>query len=164
MIRKISIAVNLFLENYLPIHKRLPIRLDFLKLLHSTLDLISTEFIQFRNGAIVKAYVSGETKSIEWYLNNYFNTGNAITIDTAGISGLGAGITTIEPTAYQSAGIESSEPTAFVANGYLNEMSIYGTKTFIVNVPAAMVGFSAQIEAIVNSYRAAGKTFKIVLY
>jgi hypothetical protein len=164
MIRKISVDVIKFVGNYLPVHKRKTLRLNFLRTLLSIFDTLRIEYMLWRDEAVIKAYVTGETMSIEWYLNYICGTGTAITIETAGVSGVAAGVLATEPSIYMVAGVLASEPAKYTSVGFPGENTLWGTKTFIVKVPTASSGWSPTITAIVNNYRAAGKSFKIVLY
>jgi hypothetical protein len=165
MIRKISIDVAGFLENYLPIKKRTPIRLAFLKTLMSALGDVWNTYVVWRNETIIKANTTGETISLEWYLNYIVGASiGDIYIETAGVSGVSVGLQTAEPLIYVDAGIQSSEPTEYYAVGLLGEGSVFGTKTFAVYVPSAFMPFVEKIKAAVNSYKAAGKSFLIIEY
>jgi len=162
--RKISISINKFISSYLAVHLRKALRLKFLNTMLSVFDVINTEYVAWRDEAVIKAKVTGETMSLEWYLNYMCGSGTAITIETAGLTGVTAGIISSEPSLYLVAGIQSSEPTKYKSAGFKGEDTIWGTKTFIVKVPTAYSAYSDTIISIVNSFRAAGKSFKIVLY
>lgn len=70
MIRRISIDILNYLENnILPPHKRQPIRLAFVKGLLKTLADSSTAFNTWRDDVIIRATVTGQTASLQWYLN-----------------------------------------------------------------------------------------------
>ena len=164
MIRKINFTVENFIKNYLPIAKRKPIRLNYLSSLLFVFATLRSEYMAWRDEAIIRANVTGETMSLEWYLNYICASGTGITIETAGLSGLRAGIESTELAYYVAAGIESTEPTRYVSIGFPGESTLWGTKSFIVKVPTAFSSWSAIITSIVNSYRMAGHSFKIVLY
>ena len=164
MIRKINITIPDFVKNYLPIHKRKNVRLNFLYSLTYVFDIIKSEYIIWRDEAVTRAYVTGETMSMEWYLNSVCGSGTGITIETAGASGVNAGLYATEPSTYISAGLYATESGSYGSVGLPGESTLYGTKTFIVKVPTAYSAWNDTIIAIVNTYRAAGKSFKIVLY
>jgi hypothetical protein len=63
---------------------------------------------------------------------------------------------------YLSAGLAISEPNNYTLISLPNEASHFGTKKFVVYVPSAYMGFYEIIIKAVNTYRAAGKTFKII--
>jgi hypothetical protein len=164
MIRSISISIVKFATNYMPVHKRKPVRLNLLTILLSIYQTILAEFESYRQEATTKAQVTGETMSIEWYLNEITGAGGGITIESMGATGVSAGIKNIEPTIYITAGLNASEPNSFALISLKNEASHFGTKKFVVYVPISYMGYYEQIIKAVNSYRAVGKTFKIIEY
>jgi hypothetical protein len=165
MIRKISIDIAGFIVNYLPIQKRTPVRIAFLKTILSVLIDIWNTYVAWRNETIIKANTSGETISIEWYLNYIVGASiGDIYIETAGVSGASVGLQVAEPLVYVDAGIEASEPTEYYAVGLPGEGSVFGTKTFAVYVPNAYMAYIDKIKAAVNSYKAAGKSYLIIEY
>ena len=164
MVRKINVDILKAVGNYLPVHKRKPLRLNLLRTMMSVFYTMRTEYMLWRDEAITKAYVTGETMSIEWYLNYLCSSGSGIYIETAGASGVAAGIILTETSIYVVGGIISSEPTKYVSAGLYGENSIWGTKSFIVYIPTAASGYNDLITSVVNVYRSAGHTFKIVLY
>ena len=70
MIRRISIDILNYLENnILPPHKRQTNRLAFLKGLLQPLQDASTAYNVWRDDIIIRASVTGQTASLQWYLN-----------------------------------------------------------------------------------------------
>jgi hypothetical protein len=163
MIRRLNINKDIFVRNYLPVHKRKSTRLNWLYTLAGVFGSLWNAFGVWRDEAIIKANVNGETIALEWYLN-YIVGGTGIYIETAGASGVAVGLQATEPTIYMNAGIESSEPTTFYKVGLIGETDDFGTKTFVVYVPTGYMSEINIIKSIVNTYRAAGKSFKIKSY
>jgi hypothetical protein len=163
MIRRFSIRVTDYVRNELPAHLRGGSSLlAFFRALLAPLGAIADEWKAWRETSITRARVTAETKSLEWYLNEKFpNTGDQIYIETAGLSGVSAGIAATEPTKYFVAGIESSEPAKYTVIGLKGEDTGFVGVSFIVFVPAVLAGSVNAIAATVQEYRYAGKKFSV---
>jgi hypothetical protein len=81
MIRNINISIVKFATNYMPVHKRKPVRLNFFTILLSIYQTILAEFESYRMDATKRAQVTGETMSMEWYLNEITGAGGGITME-----------------------------------------------------------------------------------
>jgi hypothetical protein len=165
MIRKIKINIDAAIAGYVPVEKRDVPRIKFLRALLVPFTIMMGEFIAWRDVSITRARVTVETASIEWYLNQLFTGGGTtITIETAGISGVTAGVEVTESGLYIVAGVEASEAAKYKVVGMTGEGLLYGTASFVVNVPNSLAAQKSAIVKVVNQYRLAGKTFKIVFY
>ena len=73
MIRRLSIdMLNYAIEVVLPPHKRQPIRSAFIKGLIYPLQQDSDAYNTWVSDSIIKATVTGQTGSLQWYLNYLF--------------------------------------------------------------------------------------------
>ena len=153
MLRRINISINKFIVNYLPIRLRKPNRKNLLYSLNVVFNVIHGEMQAWRDDAIVRARVTGETMSIEWHLNDLYGSGTDIYIETAGVSGVPAGIQSSEVNSYLIAGIQSSEASYYTSCGLFGEDGVFGTKKFVVYVPSYLSAYQEEITSIVNTYR-----------
>ena len=74
MIRRLSLdMLNYAIEVVLPPHKRQPIRSAFIKGLIYPLQQDSDAYNTWVSDSIIKATVTGQTGSLQWYLNYLFD-------------------------------------------------------------------------------------------
>ena len=164
-IRKISITIEEFIRIWLPTEKRQASRVGFLRGLLAPFQVAMLQYLEWRDETIIKAKVTGETMSLTWYLNYLFDpTDKGIYIETATVSGLAAGDEVAEPSVFFVAGDEVAEPAQYAIIGAQGEDTNFGIYSFAVFVPAAIANTNTEIRAIVNCYRFAGKSFKIIRY
>ena len=162
MIRSFVITVADFVRAFLPPHMRQTNRLALFRALAAPFATMSTDWDAFRDASITAVNVTGETASLQWYLNQLYDpTLRRIVIETAPPAGVVAGLTT-ETTLYLVAGLTTETPPRFVSAGLPSEAPVFGLFDFIVKRPAALTSADAGITKTTNSYRAAGKLFKIV--
>ena len=165
-IKRNNIAVDNFIENYIPIRLRKVLRLIVLRIIFSPIKTLSNEYQIWREESVTRAYVTGETMSMEWYLNLIMSSGTDIYIESAGVSGVPIGLETIptELGIYLNAGLEASEAVNYFSVPLVGEDTLFGNASFVVYVPVALAGSEALIVSIVNQYKAAGKIYKIIYY
>lgn len=163
MIRKFKITVTDLVRNETPSHlRKYPSQLAFFRGLLAPFVSQSQAFSAFRDAAVTQARVSSESISLEWYLNERFDTvQRRIAIQTAGPSGVVAGIADTEPTLYFVAGIEGSEPTKYKVIGLKGEDTGFLDNSFLVYVPISLSASGNSIAGVVRQYKLAGKKFLI---
>ena len=165
MIQKRSISISTFIKTWLPQHKRQPNRLNLFGLLLTPFSTMMAEFIVWRNAVIKKAYVSNQTMSIEWYLNELFDpTLRRIYIITNDAQGVPMGLRATEPSYKQAMGLRATEPLAKVAFPLRGEDPTIGLYNFGVMIPTALASAVDDIRGIVMQKKLAGKTFTIIQF
>lgn len=163
MIRKFRISIDKFTYQYLEPEWRLPNILLLFKVVLYPFQVMMDEYIAYRDAAIIKANVSCETMSIEWYLNELFdNELRRITIDTATSDGVYIRNEGEAPDNPLYLGNEATEPARFEYLYNPGEHVNFEGKSFAVFIPASLAGVKDQIRGITNIYRNAGKTFTII--
>ena len=160
-----------YLVNWTKYHWRTLDRITFYQILLLPFSFIWDEWVVWRDAAITRANVTGETMSLEWYLNFLFNGGGIdIYIETAGSGGIPLGLEALggaEAALFETEGLEAlggAEAAAFVVYPLYGEDLLTGTASFAVYVPNALIAFNDQIKGVVNNYRYAGNTFVIINY
>lgn len=163
MIRKHRINIDLFINNWLPSHKRQTNRKGLLAVLLTPFTIMMGEFVAWRDEAIIRANVTSETISIEWYLNYLFDpTLKRIHIESNDGDGVILGVKTTEPLKFLYFGDKDDEPTAFQYLYKPGETTDLGTASFGVYIPTDLEDQALDIFAIVKIYKLAGKTFVII--
>lgn len=163
MIRLLGMNIPDFANNWLPVHQRKANRLGFLQVLLSPFTIMMADYRVWRNKSITRAYVSSEKKSMEWYLNELYDTDlRRIYIDSPDNTGL--------PVALQTEGLPDlelglqSEPTE-VGNYAMiplpNEDVETGMVDFVVHVPIDLTPAEAAIKKVVLNYKLAGKRYVV---
>ena len=161
MIRLLNIHVNNFIYGWTPAHKRLNIRLQLFTKLMTPFTVMMAEYVAWRDAQVTAAQVTGETLSLQWYLNQLFDVTNSITIETSPASGVLAGLVSIpeSPIVAGQVSVPETPVTAGLSIG--TDTPIYYGKSFVVNVPTALTAQQDAIKAVVKKYKAAGKSFRI---
>lgn len=164
MIKKISISIDKWIYAWMTPHWRKTSRLALYGVLMTPFTVMMSEFITWRDEAIIKANVTGETIALEWYLNRLFDaTLKRITIHTNTDQGLQMGIRGTEPAKYQTMGKRGTEPTKYKTMTRVGEDAIVGTYDFGVTIPAAISAQEDDIRSIINQFRLAGKKYTIII-
>jgi hypothetical protein len=123
------------------------------------------EYLAWRNAFIQKAYITNETISIEWYLNELFDASlRRIYIVTNDAPGVDIGLTASEPTEFKDVGLIASEPADYLDVPMIGEDADIGFYKFAVYIPSAIAAQSEAIAAIVKQKKLAGKTFTIITF
>jgi len=166
MIRQISINIPQFIYNWIPVHRRKANWVKFLQVISAAFTTMMAEYKEWRNASITRAYVSSQTISMEWYLNElYDNTLRRIEIVTGDVSGVLVALQS-EAIPFILAGLQS-EPGELGDFQYMPlpfEDVTTGTADFIVRVPLALTWREGVIKRVVNNYKLAGKTYTIVYF
>ena len=162
--RKLYLHIGDFVYGWIPADKRLNIRLQLFTKLVTPFKVMMDEYVAWRDTKITAAQVTGETSSLQWYLNLLFDpTNQGISIETAPVSGVAAGVFSFsEPYIVAGATSESSGSLYSVITPK-SEVPVYGTNSFVVYVPTALTAQQEAIKTVVRKYKAAGKSFKIIL-
>lgn len=134
--------------------------------LFSPFTKLMLDHISWRNASITRAYVSGETISLQWYLNKLFDPfKQRVRIETATVTGVLAGISTDpnEEDYFFVAGMAASEPNRYTIIPIPGEDSIFGNASFGVFVPASFTSRqTTALSGTVKTYKMAGKSFVII--
>lgn len=165
MIRKFSFTIKNIIFAYLPPYKRRPNRLKLLGVLLYPLTIIMQEYKAWRDEAIIKATVTIEKGSIEWYLNYLFDpVEQRIYIETNNAEGVLMGLRATEVLDFQLMGLRATEPTDFVAFSNRGEHPVLGFASFGVFIPTDLAAQADAISGVMRIYKLGGKTFKIIQY
>lgn len=164
-IQLIRISLDSYIYQYLPPHKRTAGRVEFLNTLLDPFKTINEEWITFRDQAVTAAYVTAETISLEWYLNELFDpTNREIYIETNEGAGVPIGLRATEPDEMIPIGLRATEAADMYAIPLKGETSQLERASFGVFIPEALEAKENEIIGVVNSYKLAGKTFKIITF
>jgi hypothetical protein len=159
--RKLFIHIGDFVYGWIPAHKRLTIRIQLFTKLMTPFTVMMAEYVTWRDASVTAAQVTGETLSLQWYLNQLFDVTNSITIETAPVSGVLAGLVSIPESPIVAGQVSVSETPVTVGLSIGTDIPIYYGKSFVVNVPTALTAQQDAIKAVVKKYKAAGKSFRI---
>lgn len=153
IIRRISVSIYRFLQQYLYTEIRLPHTIKLFDVLLHPFSLMMAEYKAWRNEAIIKANITISKGSVEWYLNYLFDTTlQRIYIENNKGGGVIMGIEATETAMYQIMGIEATEPTLYVIMTIDGEDDDMGLSSFGVFVPTALISQADAISGIVNLY------------
>jgi hypothetical protein len=162
MIRRITIATQNLVNLFLPPHKRQLVRLAWLQGLLYIYYLNEQSFYTWRDAMIVRAKVTGQKASLQWYLNYLYDaTLQRILIDDSIAGGTAVSLES-EGTAYIVAGLEGTmgeDGFAFYLEG---ESSGSTPKDFRVLTPVTVD--LVQLAATVDLYNMAHKSYDIVTF
>jgi hypothetical protein len=164
MIRQISIDIPGFINNWLPVHRRKNIWLGFLQVLLVPFRTMMSEYKDWRDASIMRAYVSSQTISMEWYLNELYDPiDREIRILTADPSGFYVAMQS-ETAPVMLAGLQTvlTEAGTFAYVPLPGEDLVTGMADFVVHAPLALMSMEAAIRKVVNNYKLAGKRYTIV--
>lgn len=163
--RRLFIDIADFVYGWLPTHKLQAVRIQFFTKLQLPFVTLMNDYISWRDAKITASKVTGETLSIQWYLNQLFDPiANSITIESIGVSGLSAGLETGGED-YVSAGNEGETPDTYAVAGLSNaDYPPFNDKSFIVNIPSSLASQQEAIKQVVATYKCAGKSYKIILF
>ena len=162
MIRRISIDIFNYLENnILPPHKRQPIRLSFLRGLLQPVYDASVAYNVWRDDIIIRATVTGQTLSLQWYLNYVLDaTEKRILIIHGTIVG--------EPLSLRSEAGTHFQMSLRSEAGTAKSLKLKGehvtTLPFDFRVLAPASVDQGQVKKIVDTYRQQGRKFDIVTF
>lgn len=156
-----KVNIDNFVRGYLPPEKRLTNYILNGKILNAPLSQVVEDFLSWRDDVIMRAKVTGQHQSLEWYLNEKFdNTERRITTETNYGTGLPMGLRDDEDVVTPM-GDRVAEDVATPMRRH-GEHPTYGFANFGVNIPAALTDSTDDIKGVVDTYRLAGKTFVIV--
>lgn len=165
MIRKFRITIGMFIHNWLPPHKRQAVRKSFLGVLLTPFTIMMAEYIAWRDDAVTRANVSNESMSLEWYLNERFDTDlRRIYIETNNANGVPFGLRATEASDLQAFGLRATEPSDTIAFPLRGESATIGFKSFGVFIPTDLADDEDEIAGVVTRYKLAGKTFTIIQF
>lgn len=166
MIRQIKIEIPDFIYNWLPVHQRLMKRVKFLQVLMSPFTIMMGEYLAWRDKSITRAYVSCEKLSMEWYLNELYDTDlRRIYIESPDATGVYVALES-EGTPTLDVGLES-EPTEvsdFVMVPLPYEDVDTGNADFVVWVPVDLVALELAIKKVVINYKLAGMRYVVAYF
>jgi len=162
MIRQISISVPDFINNWLPVHRRKNVWLSFLQVLLIPFRVMMAEYKTWRDANITRSYVSGQTISMEWYLNELYDPiDREIRILTADPSGFLVALQ-VESSPVMLVGLQPAEATVFEYVPLPAEDVTFGNLDFLVQAPISLMNIEPAIVKIVNNYKLAGKRYTII--
>lgn len=156
--RKIQIGILRLTELFLPPHKRQQVRIAWLKGLVWPWRENEVAFYDWRNEMIIRATVTGEKGSLQWYLNHLYDRAQQrIVIIEAEETGIAVSLET-ENTAWVVAGLEASAETgvAFYLEG---ENTTTLPVDFRVLIPSGVS--EDQVSGTVKLYNMAHRSFDI---
>lgn len=159
MIRRLSINIlNYASDVIMPPHKRQAIRTAFIKGLLFPLQEDSDAHNTWASNAIIKAMVTGQTGSLEWYLNYRFDPDlKRIQIVHGVISGIPNSLVSENGNKFRlSLESESGSKQALKLTGE-NISSI--PKDFRVIIPNTVD--EGQLRSVIDTYRQRGKLYDI---
>ena len=150
----------------LPPHWRTKSQIDFLKPVAKPFITVHNVFMTFRANNLYKLSFTGQVISLEYLLNQYYQTEGIYISDTAPDYP--------ETTIYNTEENETDEPV-YVFNAdetILPEEQVYLYNNeefdlninFIINIPIAVTFDENVVRALVNLYKLAGKQYSIKTY
>ena len=161
-IRRISVDIINYLEtNLLPPHKRQRKRIAFLSGLLSPLAEASGAFITWRDDIIIRASVTGQIASLQWYLNEVLDPSlRRILIISGTIVGNPLSLRTEAGSHFQMS-LRSEVGTAegMVLRGE-NVTSL--PLDFRIAAPASVD--QGQVKSITDTYKQSGKLYDIITF
>lgn len=153
MIRKISVTVEKFIQQYIFTEKRLPGIFKLFSVVLYPFTVIVTAYKAWRNDAIIRANVTVSKASLQWYLNYVYDSDlERIYIETNTGAGLIMGDEVAEPTLFQIMGDEAAEPTVFQIMNVEGEDTAMGFASFGVFIPADLMPQADAIRGTVDKY------------
>lgn len=149
-----------FLERMLPVHKRRPNRLKLFWWPLKSIQSIWDDFKVWRKDVLFRTNITGQTMSLEVYLNKYVEgANNGISIYESEDSGLWVGLEA-EADEVLEVGLEAAEPTDYIEISIEGEAGTALPVSFrVIAPPTANV---EQIKEYVNYFKIAGKSFDVV--
>lgn len=162
IIRKIRVGVLDSVILFLPKHKRQIYRVAFLKGLLAGYNTSENEYYDWRDEMIIRAKVTGQTASLQWYLNHLYDpvqqrilitdtvpVGDGISLESENMDSIIAGIET-----------ESGEDgVPFYLEGESNGSL---PKDFRVLAPSTIN--EGLLKSTINLYNIAHKSYDVVLF
>ena len=162
VIRKISVGVNNGVVLFLPPHKRQSKRLAWLQGLVNPYAENEAAFYTWRDEMIIRAMVTGQKASLQWYLNHLYDPIlQRIIIDDSVAVGTAVSLES-EGTAWVVAGIEGTVGESGVVFALEGETTGSLPKDFRVLTPNTVN--TTQLKATVDLYNSAHKSYDIVTF
>jgi hypothetical protein len=162
MIRRITIATQTIISLLLPPYKRQLIRLAWLQGLLYPYYEVEQTFYTWRDAMIVRAKVTGQTASLQWYLNYlYDSTLWRILIVDSVAGGIAVSLES-EGTAYVVAGLEGTvgeDGVAFYLEGESSSSIPYDFRVLTPNTVDVI-----QLQATVDLYNMAHRSYDVVTF
>lgn len=163
MIRLIEINVPGFINNWLPVHKRLAARLRFLQVLLAPFSIMMATYKVWRDKSVTRAYVNSQKMSMEWYLNELYDADlRRIYIESPDASGLYIALET-ESSPAMTTGLQSepAELSDFVMVPLPYEDVDTGNADFVLWVPLDLSMLEQQLKKVLINYKLAGKRYAL---
>jgi hypothetical protein len=156
----IKITVPAFVRSLLPPHKRQPTRLSWLNALTYPLSQLMSGFLSYRQQAIIRYTVTGQTISLQWYLNYLLDVElQRILIVNDEYGGFTVGLRREGPVVAKAFGLSSESPNEPHAIPLHGENPASLPFDFRVIIPTSVD--PAQVQGIVNKYKLAGRSYDI---
>lgn len=161
MIRRITIGVLNGIVLFLPPHKRWPKRIAWLQGLLYPFAENETAWYVWRDEMIIRAKVTGQKASLQWYLNHLYDSALQRILIVDSVPGGTAVSLESEGTAYVVAGIEALGETGvpFFLEG---ESSSSLPKDFRVIAPNTVD--IDQLKSTVNLFNTAHRSYDVVTF
>ncbi len=158
--RMIKITIPAFVTNMLPPHKRQTSRLAWLNALTYPLVQLMGDYLSFRQDALIRFTVTGQTISLQWYLNYLLDVElQRILIVNDQYGGFFIGLRSEGKTVAKAFGLSTetpNEPQTIPLHGE-NPASL--PYDFRVIIPGSVD--ARQVQGIVNKYKLAGRSYDI---
>lgn len=159
--RFIKISIPQFVVNMLPPHKRQANRISWINGLTSPLVQLMNFFLAFRQDAIIRANVTGQTISLQWYLNYCLdNQFQRIIIINELLGGFTMGLRSEGLPVAKQFSLTSESPIAPEVIPLKGENPEKLPFNFRVVIPNSVD--KGQVAAIVNKYKLAGRSYDII--
>lgn len=161
-----SFNFNSLIQLLLPRVHRKPVMTAWLEVLLYPVKQLHDLFIALRDSLLYDARVTGQVNSLEWMLNDkFYNDGTLRSIYISDNTGLDNDVliyqsAEAEPETYLFNTSESAEDDTYI----FQTGEGIGGEDFIVNVPDALVFDEEYMKSLINKFKIAGKTYKIVTY
>lgn len=162
-IKLYRISVDKYIYQYLKPVDRKPTVVSFFNIIYSPLNDLMDAWVDYRDESIVKATVTSQHKSLQWFLNRQYDpTLKRIFTITANDDGVEAGRFDTEPLRSFEAGRFDTEVARSQETRRYGESGATQNYDFAVYIPSDISGSTNDIISTVDTYREAGISFTVI--
>jgi hypothetical protein len=155
----LNLDIKSFVNRMIPVHKRQPVRLKILGFFADLMSEIYNDYASYRDELLYRFNVTGEVLSLKNFLNRQIpEAGGRIDIIHGRENGFSVQLRSEQ--GYNYLQLSNSDGNQFVEVALRGEILDPFTESFAVEVPEHVN--TDKVLAIVNEYRLAGKSFKII--